>query len=286
MALPIVSGFSSTWAMSAEGAETIKADRQRLMSKYKSGNFDEQVLRFLGDIEEASQRTKDLIWALHDTMGMTKAQTKGGVTGIHVGDVAKDRDKALSAFTKAADSLFRDYGIDTSQRIDFTIDGEGMVRVMGSHSDSDKIEELVNSSFLMRSTIARVLNDTRLVETANNGPEFADANLVLSLMGGDGDLQGVVRMFNDLLASSTKKKKGDTEEGTLKDLLDAFDKQQVDRQKAIEADRERAKQVDTQALLARQAYQNAYVQQLMAQREDAARQGDVPPATTTPPTFI
>jgi hypothetical protein len=130
--------------------------------------FEEVLARAVGEFDKASGRTTTLIRELWDVQGMTEARTRDGVHGVHIGDVAANRDRALSKLTAACDSLFADYGIDTRQDISFSVGQDGRINVVEPHSQKGLIEDLVNNSRLLRNTIVKVMNDTRLVSQVDN----------------------------------------------------------------------------------------------------------------------
>lgn len=183
-------------------------DRQ-VQARYESGQPDALIQTLMGDLDQASKATKDLIFGLRHFQGITPARDKDGHFGVHVGDIQSQRDALLVGVNKALRALFQDYGIDMRRDVTFAVAQDGRIEVANPHPDADQIETLVNGSALLRNSIAKILSDSGLIAgiEAQKGP----GDMALTL-GADGST--VVDLFDQLMATSSpqKSRAAETEE--------------------------------------------------------------------------
>lgn len=266
--------------------------RQKLAARHESGEFDDILQGLVGDYDRASQATVDKIWRLRAHQSFTQARWKDGQFGIHIEDVTNERNKLLKAFTEAADALFADYGIDTSQRIAFNIDANGNVIVTSPHRDQSAIETLVNGSGLMRNAIAKLLNDSHLVAIAAQGPSVSTVDLQQIAQGlglvmreGPEGLVGDVVVGDDVVASSTDKDLHD-DLAALDAAIRYFDA--AHRQLAIaqREELERLKVQDGKRRTADDLVRKAELAERLAEKEAAERMARLHPELGHRPVFI
>jgi hypothetical protein len=201
-------------ATNATGDAQLWQVRQATGAVDDSGAFGEQVERLFGDYAEASEVTKTRIRDLEHHQAMTQPTWQNGVYAIHHDSLVADRDATLKSFTTAVSSLLDDYGIDRTVTVSLVQDPNGQIRVMNGHPQAGKIEELLNGSFVLQNSMAKVMSLSYQIwmdEQIASGK--VDASAAVSAMrdlsfdlGGAGDLsEGMVRLFGDLLSSSVQR---------------------------------------------------------------------------------
>lgn len=266
--------------------------RQKLVARYESGEFDDILNGLLGNYDQASQATVDKIWRLRAHQTFTQARWKDGQFGIHIEDVTNERNKLLKAFTEAADALFADYGIDTSQRIAFNVDNQGYVHVTSPHDDQLLIEKLVNGSGLMRNAIAKILNDSHIVAIAAQGPSASTVDLQriaqglgLVMRDGPDGLVGDVVVGDDVIASSTDKDLHD-DLAALDAAIRYFDAAHRQLVIAQREELERLKVQDGKRRTADELVRKAEMAERLAEKEAAERMARLHPELGHRPVFI
>jgi hypothetical protein len=149
----------------------VQAARRYYDATRQLGAFESVLTLLLGDYEQASPLTADLIWALNDSLPIA--------TGPRVPAVAlRVQGRLGRQLTLAMGSLLRDYGITLSPAVTLLRDMSGHVLVRGDHPERAAIENLLNRSGLMSEAIG-ILLDLRLRLTpAEEMPDLPSLTLV------------------------------------------------------------------------------------------------------------
>jgi hypothetical protein len=181
-----------------------------------AGDFTDALHQFMGDYTLASDETRDAIIALKDYQGPTKPTERHGKWGIHSEDEAIDIQNTLAAYMKACNGLFRDYGIDLSQPFSVVL-GEGrQVHVEGDHPDAQKIEELLNGSFLLRNTANMLLGKAGMLEaqkrlTEGSGEFIQPTDLRMLFQAGEGGWSASIYLQRQALYTTRKQEELEAE---------------------------------------------------------------------------
>jgi hypothetical protein len=122
-----------------------------------AGEFSDALAMFMGQYDAATSETMAAIVGLKAHQGPTPVSMRHGRLGEHGEDRVADIQATTAAYLAACNGLFRDYGIDTSPAFVVGMDGERQVRVQGTHPDKERIEALLNGSYLMRNTVSMLL---------------------------------------------------------------------------------------------------------------------------------
>jgi hypothetical protein len=231
--------------------------------------FADLVSRLMGDYPAASKQSLGALIALEKQLAAPQPTWQNGIYAIHTSTLAEMRDSTLKAFTAAASSLLDDYGVDRNVPINLVQDPGGRIRVMNGHPDAEAIEGILNASSLLQDSLGNVMAlsyQLYMVDQFNAGnldPKQAGAVLadLTFELGGSGDpMEGIVRLFGEMLTSSVRQQVQKQDEFAVQ-KFEEFQQQVEDQHRLDEEHRERVRKEKLAQEAADKRYQYLHPEQ-------------------------
>jgi hypothetical protein len=260
-----------------------------------SGAFQAALQAVMIGVERATPGTVDQLWALQQRLQGPVAGWYQGQTVQNLSAAVQARDGLLVDFTRAMESVLRDYGISASPEIRFAIDESGRVRVAADHPDSAKITALIQESPLLNNAIATILADSQQIAMAYMAqrgqatPEMAadlkrGLSLSLSMVGKR--LAGEVLFNGSVLASTERSPSMAALQAMLDEAIHQFDQQEQKRRIDYEHTMAQLKLDDERRRTETKQAKEVDLADKLSEQEAAERKARLHPEQEKPPIFI